>query len=272
MNISAFFCIGSAIFAAWSWRWREPSQIPRPGILSDLCLNFALISVWILSESLSKSCLIFCQIFVWIFVWIFWICVWILPEFCPNFDVWILSKFWCLNFVWIFKFPTFYRVFWIQTCLNLSEFVWLFCRNFVWICVWIFVWNLCEVLSRHLSEFCLSFGETRHQKGSSSEKMRMEIKNRGCQEKNTQNSRIGAKRAHPAFFGSSRWTSHPPFLGMGSHQKKGGAKKGGSSFFIQMAHDSRFSKAILEKWGIPHFFLCFVDCVSGNLKINISCM
>ena len=101
----------------------EHPKIPRPRILSDLCRNFTLILVWILSESLSEFwsefwfeiCLNFCLTFaVWLlselsclnFAWILseFCCLnlaWILSEFCLNFVVWILSEFSCLNFVWI---------------------------------------------------------------------------------------------------------------------------------------------------------------------------
>ena len=41
------------------------------------------------------------------------------------------------------------------------------------------------------------------------------------------------------------------FLGMEVIPKKKGAKKGGSSFFIQMAHDPPFFKATLEKMRDP---------------------
>ena len=49
-----------------------------------------------------------------------------------------------------------------------------------------------------------------------------------------------------------------------SHPKeKGGKKKGDPPFSKQMAHDPPFVlKAILEKkWGIPNFFLFWMDCV-----------
>ena len=100
----------------------EHPKIPRPGILSDLCLNFTVISVWILSESLSELLSEFLvRIFVWIFVR-FFLCL----NFCLNFCLWIfVSEFLSLNFR-----------------------LWIFVLNF---CVWIFVWIF---VSDFLSECC----------------------------------------------------------------------------------------------------------------------
>ena len=52
-----------------------------------LCLNFALMSVWILSESLSEFLSDF----------LIWILAWNYLNFCQNF-VWILMSEFCLNF------------------------------------------------------------------------------------------------------------------------------------------------------------------------------
>ena len=65
--------------------------------------------------------------------------------------------------------------------------------------------------------------------------------------------------AHPAFLGGDVMDLSSSFLFRdGSHPlKTKGAKKGGSSFLMQMVHDPLFLKAILDKRGIPHFsFFC----------------
>ena len=165
MKISAFFWKQQNAFCNFSFKMKrtfskdpEHPKIPRPRILSDLCRNFTLISVWNLSESLSEFC---CLKFVWFFVWI------LLSEFCLNYAVWILlSEFClnlCLNFVWILS--DFLSEFCLNVCLN---FVWIFefclnfCLNFVWMFIWIlseFCLNFCLnfdvwFLSEFLSEFC----------------------------------------------------------------------------------------------------------------------
>ena len=121
----------------------EQPKIPRSGILSDLCRNFTLISVWILSESLSECWSEFCR------------------NFCLNFVVWILSEYWIVSefvwillseVVWIFDFP--YSIGFCEFRILsefvriLSEFLSEFCLNFVWNCL-----NFVEFLS----EFCLNF-------------------------------------------------------------------------------------------------------------------
>ena len=73
---------------------------------------------------------------------------------------------------------------------------------------------------------------------------------------------------HPPFFGGMVWTSHPPFFRDGSHPKKKGQKKGDPPFFIQMAHDPPFLKAIgrypSKNWGIPLFFSFFLWIASSG--------
>ena len=126
----------------------EHPKIPRPGILSDLCLNF-----------MCNFGLNFVRIFVWFFVWIFVLSfffsflnfVWNLSECCLNYCVWIWSEF--------SIFPLFYRVSidsdMSEVCWKLSE----FCSESCWNFGLNFVWILSDFLSEivWMSGFCLNY-------------------------------------------------------------------------------------------------------------------
>ena len=260
----------------------EHPKLPRPGILSDLCRNFTLISVWILSEALSEFC---CLNFVWI----------LLSEFCLNFVVWILlSELCCLNFVWVFVwilsefcliFPQFCRVLWIQTCLNfVGIFVWIlseFCLNLS---------EICLILSEFLAEFCLNcclnFCLNWNKTPENVVKLKkLRIENQHFPTKFWHRS-IWPMAAHKMTPGQSQtlgcnfenWS----FKKRKIPKKQDWGHSGPSGFFWEDVMDlsssfvytdgprSPFLKAILEKiWGIPPFSPFFLWIASsGKLAVK----